>query len=345
MPLQADNIADLVTATLKDLGEMKITEIATDLQEHVAMRNLLKKNRVVLDSGYGIQWQIMVDQSNAASFVGLYGQDNVNVGDVLKQATVPWRHCTTNYAFDAREIDMNRSGRRIVDLLKIRRIDAMISLSEKLEERFWALPAVSDTTNPYGVPYYIVKNNGTGFNGGHPSGYSDVAGLSATTYPRWTNFTGQYTVISKDDLIRLLRQAATKTRFAPPVDGIPTYNTGDQMGHYSTYAVVAGCEELLEGQNDNLGSDIASQDGRVLFRRVPLTWVPKLDADTTNPWYGINWGVFKSYILRGWWLAETKVDMVPGQHTVTAVHVDSTINWVCKDRRRNFVVATTTGLP
>jgi hypothetical protein len=345
MPLQADNLPDLIASTLKDLGEMKITEIATDLQDHVAMKNLLKKNRVVLESGTGIQWDVMVTQSGAARTVGLYASDNVNVGDVLVQANAPWRHLTTNYAFDAREMDMNRSPRRIVDLLKIRRIDCMISLAELMEDLFWRAPATTNTLDPYGVPYWITKNNTEGFNGGMFTGYTAIGGLSSTTYPRWQNWSGQYTSVTKDDLIRKMRHMAVKTNFRPPVDGIPTFNTGDNHGIYANYTTIGLLEEQLEAQNDNLGNDVASKDGDVLFRRSKVQYVPKLDADTTDPVYFINWGVFKTFILRGWWLKESKINMQPGQHTVASVHVDATLNWICRDRRRNGVLAKNTTYP
>ena len=44
--IQDENLGDLIATTLKDLGEMRFTEIATDLQDHVAMRVLLKKERI-----------------------------------------------------------------------------------------------------------------------------------------------------------------------------------------------------------------------------------------------------------------------------------------------------------
>jgi hypothetical protein len=338
--LQADNLGDLIVTTLRDLGEMRFTEIATDLQDHVAMRVLLKKDRIMLESGYGIQWDIMVTQSGAAQFVGLYASDNVNVKDVMIQANAPWRHMTTNYAIDRRELAMNRTPRRIVDLLKVRRIDAMISLAELLEAAFWGYPASTDSLTPYGVAYWIVKNATEGFNGGAQTGYTTVGNVNPTTYPRWQNWTYQYTSVSRDDLIRHWRQAAVKTYFRPPVDNIPTFNTGDKYGFYTNYSVIGQLEEAVESQNDNLGDDLASKDGQTLFRRVPVTYVPKLDADNTGPVYGINWGVFKTYLLRGEWLRETRVEITPGQHTVASVHIDNTLQWICRDRRKNFVLAT-----
>jgi hypothetical protein len=353
MALQADSLGDLVAMTLRDLGEMKITEITTDLQDHVAMSKLLMENSVKLESGYGVQWDIMVNHSGAFQFTGLYATDNVNVSDTTIQANVPWRHATTNYAIDERELAMNRSPRKIVDLLKVRRLDAMISQAEGMESAFWGYPLSTDTVTPYGVAYWIVKSataatsaNNDGFNGGAQTGYTQVAGVSPTTYRRWRNYSDIYTAITKDDFVRKVRRAMTHCIFKPvAAGGAADFNTGDKWGMYTTYNVLSRLEELLESQNENLGNDVASKDGEVMFRRVKVKWVPKLDLDTTDPVYGINWGVFKTYILRGWWLKELKIEVTPGQHTVCSVHVDSSLQWICKDRRRNFVVATGTATP
>jgi len=70
-----------------------------------------------------------------------------------------------------------------------------------------------------------------------------------------------------------------------------------------------------------------------------------LDNDTTNPFYQIDWGVMGAMGLSGAYMKETNVAVVPGQHTMSATHVDSTLNTLCYDRRRCGVLATDTGLP
>lgn len=343
--LTASGLGDLVQTTLRDLGRAKFTEIATDLQRHTAMRNLLNKNRIQLESGYGVQWDVMTNHNGSAANVGLYASDNVNVMDVMTQATADWRNSTNNYAVEGRELDMNREPARIVDLIRTRRIACLISMAELMEANFWGPPvAITDSITPWGINTWLVKNATEGFNGGAPSGYTSI-GLNPTTYPRWSNWTAQYTSVSRDDLIRKWRKAATFTDFEPPVDNIPTFSDGDKYGFYSNYGVIGPLEEALESQNDNLGADIASQDGKSMFRRVPVSWVPKLEADTTNPVYGINWGSFKTYILKGWWLKETHVPIYPGQHTVSANFMDCTYQWIMKNRRVHFVLATGTSYP
>jgi hypothetical protein len=345
--LQAEQMADMVATTLRDLGKPNFTAIATDMQDYVAMRTLMKKNKIVFGSGYGHQFDLMTDHNHSAEFVGLFATDNVNVPNVMIQGNVPWRHFKFDFAFDEHELTMNRSSSRIVDLMLTRRLGAFIAGTEKLENRFWRSAAVTDNLNPYGVPYWIVKNASEGFNGSVPATHTTVAGINPTTYSRWKNYTAQYTAITKDDLVRKLRRGATMTNFKPPVDSpsIPDFNTGDRYGFYTTYDVISAMEEILEAQNDDLGNDVASMDGKVMFRRSPFVRVPALEDDTTDPIYMINWGVFKTVVLGGWWMKETVVSKVGGQHLVTSTFYDSSLNFLCYDRRRCGVFATGTTMP
>lgn len=340
MQLSAEQIVDLVTTTQKELGRMRWTEIATDLTEYEVLPRMLKRGKVKFATGAGIQRNVMVGTSNAAKHVGLFNVDSSNTTDVMAVADVPFRHTTTNYAFDRREKQMNGGPEQIVDLIKIRRADAMISLAKLLEDTFWSKPADStDKITPYGVLYWIVKSATQGFNGTNPSGFTDGAGnLSSTTYPRWANYTDAYTAVSKADLIKKLRKAYRLTDFKSPVD-IPSYRegTGQRFRLYLNEETLSDIEDVGEAQNENLGRDVASMDGSITFRRNPLIYIPKLDADTDNPIYGIDWGTFFIYFLRGEYLREEAPYKVANQHNVFRVDVDLSWNTLCVDRRRHFV--------
>lgn len=343
--LQADDIADLIKTTQRDLGRMKWTDISYNLQEYIALPMILQREKVSFQSGYGIQWNVAVATSGAAKDTELYATDSVNVSDVMQTANIPWRHVTTNYAIERREIAMNRAPAEIVDLVRIRRNDAMIDMAKHLEERFWTKPATSaDNQRMYGIPYWIVypgtvSGNGS-FAGTNPSGFSSGAGnLSSTTYPAWANWASTYTAVTSTDLIRKWRRAATFTNFKAPVPS-PSYATGNQYGYYTNYNVIGPLEEALEAQNDNLGNDIASKDGRLLFRQVAVTWVPYLEANTANPVYGINWGCLKPAFLAGEYMREEGPNAASNQHTVFVTHVDTTLNLMCTNRRMNFVLGT-----
>lgn len=347
MTIQAADIADLVTTTLNELGKMKFTDLMSDYQNTIALKRLINKKKMTFDSGPAVSFNVITDHNDSARFVGLGAVDVVDIPNVMTTGNVPWRHITWNWAIERREIAMNRSPSKIVDLTKTRRIASFGSAIIKFEYAFWRVPDVTDEVVPYGIPYYVVKSNtatttNNGFNGSVPSGYTTVAGLNPTTYPRWRNYAAQYTAVTKDDLIRKWRRLMHYTDFMPLVDDIPEYNTGDDYGHYSNYSVVATLEEILESQNDNLGSDVAPMDGKVMMRRVAVTPVKELDLDTTNPVYTLNWGELGTMGLRGEWMNETVIPIEAKQHTVSSTHTDCTYNLLCRNRRRQGVLATNT---
>jgi hypothetical protein len=82
-----------------------------------------------------------------------------------------------------------------------------------------------------------------------------------------------------------------------------------------------------------------------VFRGTKVQWSPALEADTTNPIYGLNLGEFKITILRGRWLKETVIGRLPGQHNVRGVFVDSSLEFICYNRRRQFVLSNGTTMP
>lgn len=343
--IQAENVADFVADTLKDLGKPKFTDISSSIQRHVVMKNLMKKNRIELSSGSGIQFNVLTGQSNAARNVSLNESDNVNQVDGMSQASTVWRQTQTSYMIIRQLMSMNREPARIVDFVKQQRIMAMISLTELFESNFWAAPSATDSKTPYGIPYVIVKNGTAGFNGGNLTGFSNVYGLSNGTFANWANYTAPYTNVTRDDFIRAARKAATFTEWVPPVDDIPTPDTGDQYGYYTNYSVIQPLEEALESQNDNLGPDIASKDGKTMFRNTKVTWVPWLERDTTNPFYGIDWGWMKNYILRSEWMHETNIPYTPGQHNSASHFIDCTYQFISKNRRCHLVLSNGTTNP
>lgn len=343
--LTAAEIADLVVTTQRDLGRMKLTEIATDLQAHIAMSRLMRRNKVGFQGGTAIQFNVLLNGDQNSRNVGLFDVDNVNQEDGLTTGNVPWRHTVSAYAFDRRQVSMNRGPAKVVDFVKTKRFQQLIGLAELMEANFWGEPESStDDTTPFGLPYWMVYNATEGFNGGNNTNFSSgPAGINRTTSPRWSNYTFNYTNVSKTDLVRKARRAAAFCRFLPPVVTRPVgdYATGHRYGYYTTYDILAEMEELLEAQNDRLGNDVASRDGLTLFRKVPVEWVPYLQDNqaTPDPFIGLDWGVFKTIFLRGEYLREDPPEKAPNQHNVMQAFLDLTFNFTCYDCRRLFLGA------
>lgn len=343
--LQADDVVDLIRTTLKELGRLKWEDISLDLQEYIVLSQLLKKEKVGYESGYGIQFDIKYRVGNQAKMTGLYATDDVDVDNFMAQGSIPWRHTTTNWALDRREISMNKEPARIVNLIEARRINALQSMAVLMESEFWAKPNTSaNAKDLFGIDYWAVYNATEGFNGGDPSGFtSGCAGLPVATYENWKNYSGQYTSVTGADLIRKMRKALTMTNFTPPVPGVPSFTGQNRYGLYTTYDVIGAMEELLEAQNDNLGNDLASKDGAVTIRRIPVTYVPYLDSNSTkataDPIYGIDWSAFQPIFLQGEYMTETPNKPTATQHTVHVTFLDATLNYICRNRRKLFLLA------
>lgn len=351
MAFQAVDDLDLITTSLNDLGRLKMTDVMTTYQRTVVLKRLVNKSKMSFDSGPNAQFNLITDENHSARFVGLGAIDVVNANNTQATGYVPWRHITWNWMFERREKVMNSGASKIVDLIQARRIAAMASAIVRFEQSFWRIPLTTDTVSPYGLPYYVVKSATAtttldGFNGGVPvdsggTSYSTCANVSATltTAGKWANYATGYSAVSKPDLVRKMRRAHVYTDFEPIVDEINDYNTGEDLAIYTNYAVVQTLEEILESQNENLGKDIASMDGDTTFRRVPVKAIKELDLDTTNPVYGVNWGVFHTMGLRGEWMNETVIPKKSDQHTVAVTHTDCSLNWICHDRRRLWVIS------
>ena len=285
MAIAVSDLQDLITTTQKELGELRWTEIATDLQEHVALSSLLQESRVQFSAGTSVQWNVMVENSGLAKDTSLFATDEVNIGDVMKTAEIGWKHQTVNYAIERREIAFNRDPRRIVDLVAVRRADAMISLAEHMEKRFWGAPSTASDLKMNGVGYWVTTSGsepsvGTGAFAGGDLFSSGTAGLSSTTYPRWQNWWGHYDAAdltgaagstNSDNyaqandvagtsfpvlgLTKQMREAYVKTGFKPIANAsVPTYNTGDRHGIYCGYEALAGLERIVERTNDKVTS-------------------------------------------------------------------------------------------
>jgi len=341
MGLSHMEIADLVQLTLEKLIKKgAFVDMQTDLQDHVAVREMWKARQKTFSGGDQWRFDVQMDHNHSARVVGLYETDGSSVHDTMVKGQVEPRHVNAHYIYDLREPDFQRGGHAIVNLLKTKYVAMMVSLFEFMEEILWSKPTdSSDQLTPYGIAYWVTKNAEEGFNGGNPSGFPlGRAGLSSTTYPRWSNWTAQYADISKEDLIRKMRRAHRMCKFRSPVShSRPDFNTGN--GIYTNDTVIGIMEEVLESQNMNLGNDLASKDGKTVFKGTPVTFAPYLDNDSTDPVYLLDWKSLVVGVMAGWEQNMTKPYMVPGKHLVRRVDLDATMNMVCTDLRRQAVIS------
>lgn len=335
----ADQVRDLMAATLRDLGRMSFQQIAQQLQDYEVFSRWFREDKIQIDDGVGIQRTLMTSLSNRARHVGMFEETQTLIPDLIRQMQVPWRHALTEWAWEYREVLMNSGKSLIFNVIKPRRADAMISLAEELEAKAWSAPTVAQNHLPYGIPYWIVKSNTRGFNGGLPTDHTTVAGIDLDQNPTFKNYTDTYSSVSKTDLIAKMRTAKRKCMFVSPVTiDDYTIGSGDRYRIYVNEQTLSDMEAVGESQNENLGRDLAYMFNNLVFRNHPIIWIPQLDDDTDNPVYGVDHSVFYPVCLKGDYLRESEPMVDARQHNVYHVFVDLTYNFVCVDRRRQFVI-------
>lgn len=349
-----DGLVDLIETTQKDLGRLRFTQIAQALQEYVGVEQIMRKERMMFESGYSIRRNLMTNHNNEARMVSLFSQDAYNVGSSMTSISIPWKHTNTNYVYERRELLMNRSPAKIVDLIATKRASAMLSQVELMEDQIWGHPDDdNDKLDIYGIPFWIVKSQDLaspiaddadgGFLGDKISTWTAYpGGLNNPKFRNWVDHYGSYdnATTGNKGLVRRMRLAHYKTKFKSPIS-VRDYRRGgigDRMKIYLNYETQANLVEWAESRNDALGKDIAAYEGQANFRRNRMVVVPKLDADTDNPVYLIDMGSFSAVYLRGDVLRESKPRVIPGQHNALGVDVDSTWNMLCDDRRRQAVL-------
>ncbi len=348
MGLQAEQIADIVSMVKDAEDRGTFTLLTTELQKYPAMRQLFKGKGRREKGGEQLSFNAMVASNESAQTTSLFAEIDVAQADLFTKGRVPWRHVTNYYAFDEREPELNSRPDDLVDIIKGRRTDCFVDLAVKFEDWFWENPTGSEAADdapPYGVKYWVGRDNSTttgafqgdGGNAGPVSTISaGAAGISSVTYPNWQNYSVGYTAVSEDDFVARLDKAAWSCDFTNPV-AIPGV-TGSNYEFYTVYSVLASLRKIARDRNDDLGFDLESRNPTYMGSQiVAVPYLTTNDA-TANPFYGMDWSVFKPTFLRGEWMKEVTV-MRPGkQHRTVVTFVDSTLNIECKNRRKLFVL-------
>ena len=338
MGLQFANIDDAVLTTQQAfIKKGAFLDMQTDISDHVAVREMWKERKKVFNGGHPWESQAQVDHNHSARAVELFETDGSALTDTMIKGEVTPRHINAHYIYDQREKAFQQGGKAIVDLVKTRYTGMMVSFYDYLEEVLWGVPSASDEKTPFGIKYWITRSASEGFNGAAPAGYTLKGNINPSTYSRWANWTNDYSEITKEDLIRSMRRAHRKTKFRSPVSHAQPKVGGMKNGIYTNDAVLGIMEEVLESQNMNLGVDLASKDGKTMFKSTSVQYAPYLDNDTENPVYMLDWNWLAIGVLSGWENQLTKPYMVPNKHLVRRVDLDATLQMISTNLRRQAV--------
>ena len=346
----SSQLSDFLLDTLPVYIKRKWQDLSQTRQETVYSSRVVPKFGV--SGGTKLVWNVQTSHQNSFTDRGMGHVETAQPENMMDQAEIPWASSSVGRAWNEELFDFNSGEAQIVDEMTTSIHGMWEDLINGEETRLWTAPT-SSTENPrrpYGIPLWLQKastNAAFGFNGGDPSGFTSLAGIP-TTVAGWKNGNFGYAAVSQSDCLPKLSEAIAKSYFKPPRAYPAIDDSKPQYVIYSTYPFVEAMQNLQTASNDNLGTDVGKYRGTVMYRGIPISWVPCLtnsgDAavDTQHPIYGIDWSKLKCFYKTGWDWAEQPLQTPPDQPTVRKLWLICWRNYRMIDRRSCFVGHTTT---
>lgn len=185
---------ELVTTTLRNHP----TEVSDAVSNHNALYNRIKKKgnlKKTASGGYEIVRPL--DIAENSNFQRYSGFDTLSIGqsDVLSAAKYDWVQSAISITASGRDLRMNNSKEKLIDLMKARTKNAIRTAANNMSVDLYSSGAL---TNQMGGLGLLIQTNGQG----------TVGGIDSATYTAWRNqfteLTGTNTYADiKNDMLAL----------------------------------------------------------------------------------------------------------------------------------------------
>jgi len=348
-------LLDLIAVTLPNLDKLSL-EVAFAQESYTLCDTMFAPGAVEADSGKSFERRIILDGAGNAKLYDLYEAMTFNQADTVSLITAQWARAGVVWGIERREVLENSSGSKIYDILKTKRIPAMLDMADLLEAKLLGCPAdTSDTKTPMGLQYWIPKitSAGAGFYGGVPtSSFSNVGGIIPATSgsntssitggkERWRTYmaggTGYYTGVIDNTAVDTLDKAYRKVGFRAPkmLKDSPGVPTGKRKILVNTDTAIA-MDRRARQQNDNVGFDLVA--GSAVFKGIAPEVVVGLDPDTSNPIYLASMNHLKVFALKGDNMREGESMNSRELPDVFTTPVTCSFQMICLNRQRQACI-------
>ena len=358
--LRDQDITDLLNTTMPaymDKGSFQ--DISAEISKFIVMPYLLtrKGGMKEMSNGMGVEQLLMTDFGGRSRWVGEFEEDVHTLIDHLKKMKVYFKLLNDSIIYTKTMVVENKGDARIANVFQPAVRALWLRVAHTMEENFFETPDPAATLTPWGLKYWIVKNATAGFNGGYPTGFTRIAEVNLTEAPTFKNYTDAYVAATKADLVLKMKRATNKAKWVSP-HPMPDFkgDTSDNQIILVNEDTSEAIETIGEGQNENLGRDIApyavqngfkgtgirmNDDSFLTYRRKPIITTEMLNDDTSDPVYGLDMDTFHALTFAGEnMVLGDFVNMAAGkQHRVWVANLDHKAQYICVNRRNNFVIS------
>jgi hypothetical protein len=173
MPSPNSTFTEMVTTTMRK-HHKKVVDNVTD--NNALLTWLKERGNIRTDTSGGYEIAIPLSYAENATYQRYSGYDTLNVGasDVLSSAKFDWSQVALHVTASGRELRMNNSEQKMIDLVKARTDVAMATAANSMSVDLYSDGAL---TNQIGGLAHIITADGTG----------TVGGINSSTYTFWKN--------------------------------------------------------------------------------------------------------------------------------------------------------------
>lgn len=173
MPVPSGTFTEMVTTTLREHPN----EISDNVSANNALYNrLVKKDKIkkMADGGYEIVRPLDYEENSTYQRYSGWDTLNISPSEVLSAAKYDWTQASISVAVSGRDLRMNNSKEKIIDLVKSKKRNAMRTAANNMSSDLYSTGSV---TNQIGGLGHIIQANGQG----------TVGGINSATFAFWRN--------------------------------------------------------------------------------------------------------------------------------------------------------------
>ena len=173
MPSPSSTFTEMVTTTMRK----HYRKVVDNVTNHNGLLTVLKEQgHIKTDASGGYEIAIPLSYAENSTYQRYSGYDQLNIGasDVLSSAKYDWSQVALHVTASGRELRMNNSEERMINLVKARIEVAFATAANNMSVDLYSDGALS---NQIGGLAHLVTNDGTG----------TVGGIVAGTYTFWKN--------------------------------------------------------------------------------------------------------------------------------------------------------------
>jgi hypothetical protein len=311
---------------------------------------------------------LMVNSYDNNQYDSFFQPDSLTRTNLGEEGTSYWSAQKTGWFADRREpgYPKGASSEQIVAVFDMHRNNMWKKFYEFNELARWINPTAPNDGSTgqvqvNGIPHFIVSSAtaAVGQNGGAPSGYTTVSGLSRTTYPQLKNWTATATDMSANGGQKKISQMIRRMRWV-----VPRQLPGEEapaldyeiLSHETPWELYQDQKYAFRG-DDNISKDPAALRGSakadnntLMIQGVPWRWVDALSNSTTRdgttnaaynsaqPVYLLDHSTWIVYAAEGIFMDESEPRWSDSAHNVLNLHMDTIYQRVCVNPGANGVI-------